>query len=139
MIAYVLYYSSIFTMDGGALFSVRTEARTMVLTEMSEICLHKNEVGGYAYNDANTLLTQIERVLKRQLYKGFGDRMKDSRAISETRLTSTYPEYKLRRETCLRHQERPPIAPAPTTALPSQRLQTTATLRKNPTGRTSSA
>ena len=48
-----------FTMDGGALFRVRTEARTRVLTEMSEICLHKNKVGGYAYNDANTLLTQI--------------------------------------------------------------------------------
>ena len=33
MIAYVIYYSSIFTMDGGALFSVRTEARTMVKIE----------------------------------------------------------------------------------------------------------
>ena len=46
-------------MDGGALFRVHREARTRVLTEMSEIRLHKNEVGGYAYNDANTLLTQI--------------------------------------------------------------------------------
>ena len=44
-------------MDGGALFHVRTEARTRVLTEMSEIRLHKNEVGGYSYNNANTLLT----------------------------------------------------------------------------------
>ena len=51
-------------MDGGALFRVCTEARTRVLTEMSEIRLHKNEVVGYAYNDANTLLTQIKRVLK---------------------------------------------------------------------------
>ena len=52
-----------FTMEGGALFRVRTEARTRVLTEMSEIRLHKTEVGGYAYNDANTLITQIEHVL----------------------------------------------------------------------------
>ena len=37
-----------FTMDGGVLFCVRTEARTRVLTDMSEIQLHKNEVGGYA-------------------------------------------------------------------------------------------
>ena len=35
---------------------------------MSEIHLHKNEVSGYAYNNANTLLTKIERVLKRQLF-----------------------------------------------------------------------
>ena len=51
-------------MDGGALFRVRTETRTRVLTKMSDIRLHKNEVGGYAYNNANTLITQIERVLE---------------------------------------------------------------------------
>ena len=58
-----------FVLDGGALFCVRVEARKRVLTEMLEICLHKNEVGGYAYNDANKLITQIERVLKRQLFE----------------------------------------------------------------------
>ena len=52
-------------MDGGALFRVRTEARTRVLAEMSKIRLHKKKVGSYAYNDANTLLTHIERVLER--------------------------------------------------------------------------
>ena len=35
-------------MDGGALFRVRTETRTRVLTEISEIRLHKNKVGSYA-------------------------------------------------------------------------------------------
>ena len=55
-----------FTMDGGALFRVCTEARTRVLTVMLEIHLHRNEVGGYDYNDAKTLIIQIERVLKRQ-------------------------------------------------------------------------
>ena len=43
---------------------------------MSEIRLQKNEVGGYAYNDANTLLTQIKRVLKRQLYEDSTNRLK---------------------------------------------------------------
>ena len=57
-----------FTMDGGALFCVRTEAKTRVLTEMSEIRLHKNEVGGYAYNYANTLIAQIKSVFERQLF-----------------------------------------------------------------------
>ena len=52
-------------MDGGALFCFCKEAKTRVLTEISEIRLHKNKVGGYAYNDANKLITQIERVLKR--------------------------------------------------------------------------
>ena len=46
-------------MDGGTFFRVCKEARTRVLTEISKICLNKNEVGGYAYNDVNTLLTQI--------------------------------------------------------------------------------
>ena len=63
-------------MDGGALFRVRTEANTRVLTVMSEIGLHKNEVGGYAYNDVNTLLKQIERVLERQLFEDSADGMK---------------------------------------------------------------
>ena len=45
-----------FTMDSGALFRIRTEAITRVLTEWLEIRLHKNKVDGYAYNDANTLL-----------------------------------------------------------------------------------
>ena len=65
-----------FTMYGGALFRVCTEARTRVLTEMSEIRLHKNEVGGYAYNDANTLITQIERVLKRKMFEDSANRIR---------------------------------------------------------------
>ena len=51
-------------MDGGALFPVHTEARNRALTEMLKIHLHKNKVGGYAYKDANTLLTQIEKCLE---------------------------------------------------------------------------
>ena len=31
---------------------------------MLEIRLQKNEVGGYAYNDVNRIITQIERVLE---------------------------------------------------------------------------
>ena len=75
---YCLYYIYliIFTLDGGALFRVHMEARTRVLTEMLEIRLHKNEVGGYAYTDANTLLKQIEPVLERHLIKDSSDRMK---------------------------------------------------------------
>ena len=64
-------------MDGGALFRVHAEARTRVLTEMSEIRLHKNEVGGYAYNDVNTLITQIERVHERQLFEDSANGMKE--------------------------------------------------------------
>ena len=63
-------------MDSGALFRVRTEARTRVLTEMSEIRLRKNKVGGYAYNNANTLLMQIKKFLDWQLYKDSADGIK---------------------------------------------------------------
>ena len=55
-------------MDRGALFRVPTEASTRVLIEMSEIRLHKNKVGGYTYNNANTLLTQIKQVLEQKLF-----------------------------------------------------------------------
>ena len=65
-----------FTMDAGALFRVRTKARTRVLMEMSEIHLHKNKVGGYAYNNANALITQIERVLERKLFEDSADGIK---------------------------------------------------------------
>ena len=38
--------------------------------------LHKNKVGGYAYNDANMLMMKIERVLERKLSEDFSDKMK---------------------------------------------------------------
>ena len=63
-------------MDGGALFRVRMEERTRYLTEMSGICLHKKKIGGYAYNDVNTIIPKIERVLERQLFEDSADRMK---------------------------------------------------------------
>ena len=63
-------------MDGGNLFRVRTDARTRVRAEMAELLLHKNEVGGYAYNDSKTLAIQIERVLERQLFEDSSDDMK---------------------------------------------------------------
>ena len=53
-------------MDGGALFHVHTEAITRVLIEILDIRLHKNKVGGYTYNDTNTLLTKIKHALERQ-------------------------------------------------------------------------
>ena len=72
-------------MGGGALFRVRTEARARVMTKMSAICLHKNEVGGYAYNGANMLLRQFKQVLKRQVYEDSSNEMKGlTRDISNT-------------------------------------------------------
>ena len=73
-------------MDGGALFRVRTDARARVLAEMAKIILPKNEVGGYAYNDATTLITQVERVLKRQLYEDSDDGMKGLASTSHNTL-----------------------------------------------------
>ena len=63
-------------MDGGTLFRNRIEAITRVLMEMLEIRLHKNEVNGYAYNDANMLLTQIEHIIEGQLFEDSANRMK---------------------------------------------------------------
>ena len=48
------------TMEGGALFKVRSEAKERVLAAFPAINIRKNEVDDYAYNDANTLVTEIE-------------------------------------------------------------------------------
>ena len=79
-----------FTMDSGALFRICTETRTRVLTEMLKIHLHKNEVGGYAYNNVNTLLTQIDLILERQWYEDSADGMKGL----ESDLSNTLNDYK---------------------------------------------
>jgi hypothetical protein len=47
-----------------------------VLEAFMAIDLLKNEVGGYAYNDANTLVTEIERELAEQLFKDSTDGVK---------------------------------------------------------------
>jgi hypothetical protein len=51
---------------------------------------HKNEVGGYAYNDANTLVSEIKRVLAEQLFEDSTDGMKGLLSTA----TNTLTEYK---------------------------------------------
>ena len=123
-------------MDGGALFRVHTESRTRVLTEMSDICLHKNEVGGYAYNDPNTILTQIWRFLERQLYEDSADGMTGLASGVSNVLNEYNSTIHIKKRDVLAGQERPPSAPAPTTALSIQRFQKTSTRRTNAIGRT---
>ena len=61
-----------------------------MLTAFATIDICKNEVGGYAYNDANTLITEIEYVLAKQLFKDSTDGMKG--LLSTTK--NTLMEYK---------------------------------------------
>jgi len=44
-----------------------------VLAAFAAIDICKNEVGGYAYNDANTFVTEIEHVLAEQLFEDSTD------------------------------------------------------------------
>ena len=48
-------------MEGGALFKVWSEAKERVLVAFAAIDICKNEDGGYACNDANMLIIEIER------------------------------------------------------------------------------
>jgi hypothetical protein len=77
-------------MEGGALFKVRSEAKERVLAAFAAIDIRKNEVGGYAYNDANTLVTEIERVLAEQLFEDSTDGMNGLLSTAKNTLT----EYK---------------------------------------------
>ena len=61
--------------DGGALFRVQSDAQARVKAQMQEISINKNDVGGYEYNAAATLIKQINRVLEQQLFKDSSDGM----------------------------------------------------------------
>ena len=50
----------------GSAFRVRGDTYTRVTTEILALKLHKNEDGGYAYDDALIFEKQIERVFGRQ-------------------------------------------------------------------------
>jgi ElaB/YqjD/DUF883 family membrane-anchored ribosome-binding protein len=77
-------------MEGGALFKVRSEAKERVLAAFPAINIRKNEVDDYAYNDANMLVTEIERVLAEQLFEDSTDGMKGLLSTA----TNTLTEYK---------------------------------------------
>ena len=61
--------------DGGALFRVRSDAQSRVKAQMQEISIQKNNVGGYEYNAAVTLIKQINSVLEQQLFDDLTDGM----------------------------------------------------------------
>ena len=48
-------------MQGGALFGVSNYAQKLVTGDMAALQLHKDSVGGYAYNNATMLCKQIDR------------------------------------------------------------------------------
>ena len=61
--------------DGGALYRVRSDAQARVKVQIQEILIHKNDVGGYEYNTAVTLIKQINCVLKQKLFEDSADGM----------------------------------------------------------------
>ena len=63
-------------MDRGAIFRVRDYARKAVTGDMTALRLHKNEVGGYTYNDAAVICKQIDRLMERQCLEETADGMK---------------------------------------------------------------
>ena len=74
-------------MDGLA-FRVRGGTCTRATTKISALKLHKNEDGGYAYDDALIFEKQIERVFERQYYESSGDGMKGLLAKSPNDLNA---------------------------------------------------
>ena len=61
--------------DGGALFRIQSDAQARVKAQMQEISINKNDVGGYEYNAAVTLIKQINHVLEQQLLEESDDGM----------------------------------------------------------------
>jgi hypothetical protein len=77
-------------MDGSD-FRVRGDTCVQVTMEISELKLHKNEDGGYAYDDALILEKQIERVFERQYYESSSDGMKRLLAATTNSLNAILP------------------------------------------------
>ena len=61
--------------DGGALFRVQSDAQARVKAQMQELSITNNDVVCYEYNAAVTLIKNINRVLKQQLFKESTDGM----------------------------------------------------------------
>ena len=53
---------------GGALFRVLSDAQARVKAKIQELLIIKNNVNGYEYNTVLTLIKQINRFLKQQLF-----------------------------------------------------------------------
>ena len=108
-----------------------------MLAAFATIGIRKNEVGGYAYNNVNTLITEIKRVLAEQLFEDSMDGMKG--LLSTTK--NTLPEYKatisIKRKDVLRIQRTPLIiSPLAVEQQSNQKSLRTATPRKRRTGKT---
>ena len=58
-----------------------------MLAAFTAIDLHKNEAGGYAYSNANMLVTEIERVPAEQLFEDSTDGMKGLLSTAKNTLT----------------------------------------------------
>ena len=92
----------VLNMDGASIFRVRTKARARVSLEMVDINLHKNEVEGYAYNDARICVTQIKRVLERQIFEDLVDGMKGLASETPNELTNMKSTVSITRKHILR-------------------------------------
>ena len=55
--------------DGRALFHVRSDTQARVKAQIQELSITKNDIGGYEYNAAVTLIKRINCVLKQQLFE----------------------------------------------------------------------
>ena len=73
-----------------------------MLAAFATIDIRKNEVGGYAYNNANTLITEIERVLAEQLFEDSMDGMKGLLSTTKNTLTEYKATISIKRKDVLR-------------------------------------
>ena len=55
--------------DGRSLFRICSDAQARMKAHMQELLIIKNDVVGYEYNNAVTLIKQINLVLEQQLFE----------------------------------------------------------------------
>ena len=124
-------------MEGGALFKVRSEAKERVLAAFAAIDICKNEVSGYTYNDANTLVTEIKRVLAEQLFEDSIEGMKRLLSTATNTLIEYNATISIKCKDVLKDSRMPRLVYPPAVVRRfNQKLLQIATPKKRLTGRT---
>jgi hypothetical protein len=108
-----------------------------VLAAFTAIDLHKNEAGGYAYSDANMLVTEIERVPAEQLFEDSTDGMKGLLSTAKNTLIEYKATISIKCKDVLKDSRTPRLVYPPAVVQRfNQKLLQIATPKKRLTGRT---
>ena len=123
-------------MDASA-FRVREEACEPLSKAITALTLHKNDSGGYAYNDALIFEKQVERELERQHYEGADNGMKGllgatPNSLNKAKSMKVYTRASILKASKAATKEATKAAKATSASRSSRRLRSSTMPKKRP-------